>query len=630
MRYPFFGIAPNDYAEGKWPAIALNAGGVVVEMHDSVKNKSKKTEDGKLVARVGKADGTTLRWTGPEFITGDGFNPGVALTADNVVLQLFNTSGVDSDCWYRTGRVSGSTINWSGGEHKKYDGGRDPCVAVNRSGVVVEVHSREVAGPLFWSVGQLNGTTMKWTGHDKKKFATGFNPSVAINSSGTVVEVHDTGVSLIYRVGRVNGSKIDWLGHAEYDTGVKPSVALTDDGYVFEVHQAQALPPLFDGFTVWQRYGKVNGGRIDWIDVFGNGLSNYYDAGAVPAIASNGRQAVQTHESEVAATLHANACLVIDRASWMQDHLNQLGAKTLRGVCMPASHDAGMYLGGLSFSTFGKTQDLNIYGQLAAGVRYFDLRPQYKKDGTLVLHHGEGTLNVEGAKLADVLDQIARFMREGHRELAVLKFSHYETFTQDAFTKMCDMIQQKIGAWLYAGPPAGKRLADIPLNDYLSQRGTALVVCDHNKNTQYKPPAGAKGFFVYRDWGAEKPEEGDLIVFDIYSNTIDFDTMAFSREADPDPKYKALPRGQIPKFEGYNGKCQLKPSVACDLFLLSWTLTPPTAVWTLARIADKNMVETVGPVGVNGHGKIVNLMYVDYAEYARGADLAIIRNGLSY
>jgi hypothetical protein len=621
MRYPFFGISPDQYDVGEQPAIAMNAAGAVVEIH--------KTQGpvGWLYWWVGQVDGTTLRWTGHDTNKYDeGFNPSVALTNDNVVLEVHDSGGV-LNTWYRTGKLVGNKIDWSVGEHKKYDGGRDPTVAVNRNGVVVEVHNREVGSPMYWSLGSLSGTKLSWKTQGKK-YTEGYNPSVAINSSGLVVEVHDYDNKLHYWIGQVSGDKINWLGNGQYDSGVCPSVTLTDDGYVFEVHQSQGIPPLISGKTVWQRVGRVNGGRIDWIDIFGNGqLSNYYDDGFVPQIASNGKQAVQVHTSEVIWTMHANASLVIDRASWMQDHLNILGTKTLRDIAFPASHDAGMYLGGFDFAILGKTQDLNIYGQLADGVRYFDLRPQYKTDGTIVLHHGSGVLNVEGAKLSDVLDQIARFMNAGHRELAVLKFSHYEDFSQDAFTKMCDLITQKIGTWLYAGPPAGKRLADVPLNDYLAARGTALVVCDSNGTTQYQPPAGSKGFYVYRDWYADHPEQGNLTVFDIYSNTMDFDTMAFSK--DPDKEFPSVPRGQLPKFEVFNGKCQKNANVPCDLFLLSWTLTPPTAVWTVARLADKRLVDVVGPVGRNASGRVINALYLDYVEYARGTDLALVRNGLA-
>lgn len=628
MRYPFFGISPDSYSEGKWSSVAMSGNGAVVSIHESVENKGKKVKTGWLMARVGQVEGTTLRWLSGDKKFDDGFNPAVAVTDNGVVLEVHDSGGISPNVWYTTGRLSGNTIDWKAGEHKKYDGGRDPTVAVNKSGVVVEVHSREVAGPLFWSVGKLDGTKMKWTGHDKKKFDDGYNPSIAINSSGLVVEMHDSGMGkLWYWIGQVKGDKIEWIGHEEYDSGVKPSVSLTDDGHVFEMHQAQAIPPLFDGTTLWQRYGKVNGKKIEWLDVFGNGVSNYVDDGIVPAIASNGKQAVHTHSSENFPNLHADASLVIDRASWMQDHLGKLGGKTLREIAVPASHDAGMYLGGFSFSTLGKTQDLSIFGQLKDGVRYFDLRPQYKsKSGEIVLHHGSGVFNVEGAKLADVLDQIARFMKEGHRELAMFKFSHYEDFTQDGYTKMCNLITQKVGTWLYAGPPAGRRLADVPLNDYLATRGTALMLFDKDGDKQYAFPPGAKGLYVYREWSSEHAAQGDLVVFDIYSDTMDFDVMAYSTK--PDKDYPMVPRGQLPKFNYYNGKCLKVPEVTCDLFLLSWTLTPPTAVWTVARLADKHLVDVVGPLGKNPAGLSMNLLYLDYVEYARATDLCLLRNGL--
>ena len=64
--------------------------------------------------------------------------------------------------------------------------------------------------------------------------------------------------------------------------------------------------------------------------------------------------------------MHADAALVVDRSTWMQDHLNVLGGKTLHQIAVPGSHDAGMYLYGLAI--VGKTQDLTIYSQLVDGV----------------------------------------------------------------------------------------------------------------------------------------------------------------------------------------------------------------------------------------------------------------------
>jgi hypothetical protein len=623
-RYPFFGISPESYATGETPAIAINELGQAVALHQG---------SGQLYVRLGQVEGTVLRWTGRDSKFDTGFNPSVALTKNDVVLEVHDSGGASPNCWYRTGRVVGETIDWTGGAHAKYDGGRDPAVAVSGT-VVVEVHSSEVPGRLFWSVGRLeNGTTLEL--YDKgQKFDTGFHPSIAINEKGLVVEVHDDGLgSLWYWTGQVVGKTIEWKGHAKYDSGINPSVVLTDDGYVFEVHQAQGIPPLVNGGTLWQRYGRVNDDdhEITWIDVFGNGQSsNYFDDGSVPCIASNGRQAVQAHSLEGSSDLYANACLVIDRANWMQVHRAALGRKTLGDIAMPATHDAGMYLGG--FSLFGKTQDLDIYGQLSAGARYFDLRPQYTGDDTFVLHHGSGLRNVKGAALNDVLDQVARFM-DDRKELVILKFSHYENFSEDRFDKMCDLIKAKIGTFLYTKPLApGKRLATIPLDDYLGDHGTVLVVCDGLPKVA--------GIYLYRDWKDKHPEKGQLTVFDVYSETTKFEVMAYG--AEPDKEQPTLPRGQLPKFKNFDGKCKKDANVPCDLFLLSWTLTPLTGVWEYARTADKNLVGYVDGMltsefeqhksiekGKNAFGRMINLIYVDYVEYARATDLALILNGVA-
>lgn len=607
MRFPFFGISPEHFDKGIEPACAINDAGLVVEIH--------KAEGlvGWLFWRLGQVHGTSLRWTAHEKKKyDDGYNPSVAVTNENVVLEVHDTGGASPNCWSRVGRVTNNKIEWRSG--KKYDGGRDPTVAVNRHGVVVEVHKREIGSKLFWSVGRLEGTTLTWTGHNNKKFAEGEYPSIAINDGGYVVLVYTYDLELYCSLGRVVDRRIDWLSNEKYTKGWNASVTLTNDNYVYEVHQK-------DG-NIYQRSGRIQGNGIVWFDMFGNGeMDCYFDDGTWPQIASNGRHAVHTHISENIWFFHGNTSLIFDRASWMEDHLNVLGSRSLSQIVIPASHDAGMYLGGFSFATLGKTQDLNVLGQLMGGVRYFDLRPQAKKNEVFVLHHGEGFFNVEGANLTDVLTQIATFM-QNHRELVVLKISHYEDFSQTAFTNMCNQITTAIGTWLCPRPPAGTRLANVPINHFIGRQGAVLVVCGGS----YTVPAGTEGIYVYRDWDSGSPEEGDLTVFDQYSDTTDFDTMAYSTAADKE--VSGLQRGQLQKFKNFDGKCLKKPEVPCDLFLLSWTLTPTTAVWPYSRLANKALVDNLTGLGANAAGRIVNVLYVDYSEYSRAADVALERNGL--
>ncbi len=662
----------------------MNGNGTVVEVH-----KSEGAKD-TLWWRLGKVEGASLHWQPNNVARDKGHRPSIALSDAGAMVEVHDAN--NNDLWYWTGQLKGESINFD--KHGWYDHGYDPTVAVNRKGVVVEVHqSALVPSALWWWVGQLDGTTLRWTGHDRLKRDSGNHPSVAINSSGLVVEVHDSGNGkLWYWIGRVQGNGINWYGHAQYDSGVSPSVSLTDDNIVYEVHQSEGLAQ-----TLWQRIGRLEGSEIKWLDWFWfgkgfgealsrttgrEGLSWPYDDGVLPQIACNGRSAVQVHSSGIAGALYANASIVFNRASWMRDNLDKLGGKTLKQLVLPASHDAGMYLGStkdalgvagmgavagaggiaalffmwpvVAFSAavfgaytancakndcsaliLGKTQDLDVYGQLSYGVRYFDLRPRYTVGDEFRLYH-----TVNGPLLSDVLSDVRRFFDDGHRELVILKFSAYDRFNQEVFTEFCKLIQDKLGdlLWSATQPP----LADTPLSDFLrNDHGTVIVVCDGD----YEIPSGS-GIWRYRDWQACKPGKGDLTVFDIYSNTTDFGTMAGSTASiegkvncNGMEHVSSLPRGQLPKFEAFNGKCLVELEVPCDLFLLSWTLTPTTGVWRASRPANAALVDSLADIGqtndkgqpinwMNDQNQIINLLYTDYVEYSRSSDVAFVRNGL--
>jgi 1-phosphatidylinositol phosphodiesterase len=65
---------------------------------------------------------------------------------------------------------------------------------------------------------------------------------------------------------------------------------------------------------------------------------------------------------------------------WMS---NLPGATSLAQIDIPGTHDSGARIGG----AFVQTQDLSIADQLAAGVRYLDIRLRHFEDA-LVVHHG--------------------------------------------------------------------------------------------------------------------------------------------------------------------------------------------------------------------------------------------------
>lgn len=571
-----FGLALK-YDTGRSPAVATN-GTVAVEVHNSEASSD-------MWYHIGTIREATIEW-GPSVKYSSGYHPAVAIRNDGTIIQVHETSNVlTNSLYYKIGKINGSRIDWWGGD-QKYDSGRQPSVAVNDKGVVVEVHKSQSFDKLYYRVGQIEGNKISWG--DSHQYDSGVTPSVAINNSGQIVEVHKSEWrdKLFYRTGLISsGRKIQWSSSREYQDGVSPSVGLTADGRVVEVHSSEGITGL------WQLSGVLNGEVINW-----SGSSNF-DSGASAhvGISSDGHNAVQVHQGDFYGLWYSNSRLM-DTANFMSNLLPVTGSLPLRKMVLPAAHDAGMYTHGIS--TLGKTQDLNIYEQLKAGVRYFDFRV----DGNLRISHGP----IGGPPLEDVVNDIRRFYGEGHHELAILKFSHFDSFSQDAYTRMKRMISDALGQWLFTSLPSGvSRLADVTMSTYIGNKGSILVVVDDNWAIDY-PQAG---FWVYRDWNSSNPKQGSLTVFDQYSNTT---------------SYEDMKKDQLQKLANFNGRCEKDPSVPCDLFLLSWTLTPVTGVWLYAKEANRQLGAVMSFQQPNNAGFFANLLYLDYVQYARPTFIADI------
>lgn len=301
------------------------------------------------------------------------------------------------------------------------------------------------------------------------------------------------------------------------------------------------------------------------------------------------------------------------RARWMTAGMSVIGARSLSEIMVPGSHDAGMYPGGVSW--FGQTQDLSLYDQLMEGVRYFDLRPSllrinpFNEDDLrrdLFIIHSSAP---RGPMLSTVLDDVARYMSAPGKEVVMLKISHYENFDADVYGRMVRLIQAKLGQWLHTGPLTG-RLAQTPISTLAGENGAVLVLCDKG----YPRQAPTAGFFVYRDDNAGDVDQGQITVYDKYSNTDDATKMM---------------DGQIAAFNRFDGKCRADPNVPCDLFLLSWTLTRPLYIWGLASQVNPLLAGKLNGQNIpNGYGKIPNVLYVDYVETSGATDICIARNGI--
>jgi hypothetical protein len=652
IRSVNFGRAPEQqYDNGTQASISINAQNRCVEVHrgESANN---------LYFRVAQVRKNLIfeffEPKPPKY--DDGNNPTVALTDQNVVIEAHDSGG---KLYYsvRMLRADNTVSQASSNEFPNQDpSSSDVALAVNGNGVLLAVHVS--AGNLFWRLGTVSGSTVTWQQNSHAFGESGDLPHVAINTGGRAVAVYrKNGDELHYQVGQYSAANktITWQPRERYENGTDPSVAITDRDVVFEAHKATPENDLN------QRVGRISGDgkKIDWQPwLGGDKLSYEFDNGVRPRIATNGVFAVHVHESETRTSLFGTACLVFDRANWIGDNFTKLRATKLRELVLPAAHDAGKYDHGL------QTQKLNILQQLSIGVRWFDLR-LIVDDGKIKIHHNVYV----GVDFQDILDDVRRFMQD-HHELVILKLSHFTNFDErfdktsanrngiSAIDKVIQMIRDRnrgIVQSLVTGT-LPNRLGATELRELISPRAGAVLVVVDNKdeddnvltNVDFdKSLLQNKGIRKYRDWYADDPEAGDLTVFDIYSNTADFDRMAEGTGDDPDERHarerpgtggdakgKRLPVGQFEKFDLFDGVCRLQsPSgndVPCDLFLLSWTLTESgLSPIARSRQANKRLVEYSARFpNANSHKRIINLLFTDVVEDSRSADVAMVRNDL--
>jgi hypothetical protein len=115
-----------------------------------------------------------------------GYDPAVAINASGQVVEVHD-SGAGA-LWYWTGRYGADgRITWQ--RHGRYDSGTTPAVALNDSGQLVEVHRSQNADTLWYHVGQLDAAgEITWSA--SHQYDTGVLPTVRFLDGGTVREIH--------------------------------------------------------------------------------------------------------------------------------------------------------------------------------------------------------------------------------------------------------------------------------------------------------------------------------------------------------------------------------------------------------------------------------------------------------
>jgi hypothetical protein len=611
-----FGLM-NMYDNGRQTSVALISTNLLLEVHRSQNNSG-------MWYHVGKLNGMTVTWGDSHDIDNNGDWPTVAVSNSGYVIFVHSTKGSRSGSRldYRVGKLDpngdqNQLVTWLTGD-AQWDAGYHSSISMNNSGVIVGVHESSSSSGLYYRVGHLTNPaggnyTITWdSGTNGVIYSHGENPHIALNNNGQVVEVHQvSGEHLLHYIrGMVSGGKIGFASDQPVysNRGQRPSVALNDNGFVTEVHGV--------GSDLERTVGKLNsdGATIDWSSMFTFGPEGTY-----PAIAANGSSVVLSAENGPRLIFTVSA--IRDRSNWMGDMLPSIGTKTLGDIVVPGSHDAGMYCGG---GNLGQTQDHNLYEQLQDGVRFFDLRVT---DGDpQLIYHGRLSNKIPipiatCESVGKVMGDVKKFMTEGHNEVVVLKFSHFLDFgnckTTGEYIRLKKSITDNLSTWMYKGDT---RPTDVALNN-LSSGGKVVVVvdgdwaaptCNHEES----------GFYIYKDSCTNEDNcknpvpasDGEFNVFDKYSNTTTYETMRDD---------------QLTKYAEYTGKMVGDPSVADDLFLLSWTLTPggidvakPVSVISIP--ANIHLGEEMSNLTKNTNGFIPNILYVDYIERARVTDTAVM------
>ena len=307
-------------------------------------------------------------------------------------------------------------------------------------------------------------------------------------------------------------------------------------------------------------------------------------------------------------------------SNWMQANLATLGDRTLRNLAIPGSHDAGMNSfssdSKTEFATEGntRTQRLDIAGQLAAGARYFDIRPVISSGVFRAGHYSlisliQGVQSYQGANgqlISDMIDQINAFTND-NKELIVLNLSHdfntdlgnesYRAFNQAEYDRLFNDLLRLQNRFVAPGDPNTVDLTTLKLNDFIGGGNAAVVLIVEPASINLRDFA-TQGFYKYAQFNA----------FNSFANNDDANVMI---------------EDQLNKLN------QQRPA---NYFLLSWTVTQQSAqvivgpsILDLADTANALIFTKLIPALSND--KFPNIVFLDdYRSFFTSLVLQINQN----
>lgn len=215
---------------------------------------------------------------------------------------------------------------------------------------------------------------------------------------------------------------------------------------------------------------------------------------------------------------------------WMQQSMGSLANRTLKHICMPGSHDAGMttFTPGTIGANYANTQTqyLNFYQQLMAGSRFFDLRPVLSNGQWVSGHYSALENDIEdiwlggnGQTVASIIQQINDFTAK-YQELVIINLSHtldtdnkYKDLSQDQWNKLFDTLKGINNRYIVADPGNTDFTSKV-LGDFITDRASVFIFAQLPNGISLGNYA-SQGFY----------SSANFPYYDSYSNTNNRDNM---------------------------------------------------------------------------------------------------------
>jgi len=197
--------------------------------------------------------------------------------------------------------------------------------------------------------------------------------------------------------------------------------------------------------------------------------------------------------------------------SWMQVNISIIGSLPLKDVCLPASHDAGMWyksngtmIGGTENNILTQTQ--SIYQQLQYGARVFDIRPTISHGKWVCGHYTDtgkwplGWQGGDGASIDEVIDNVNRFTDE-NKELVIIDISHTKNMEEERDcndAERADLLNKlsRFNHLYRTNNSKDFRLDNAPVNDYIGgNKSCVIVTLPHDEGFDLNNLA-PRGFYI--------------------------------------------------------------------------------------------------------------------------------------